>query len=51
MALGMGCLGLNCLVGLWRVGIVARTGKKATFLRDFVNGAVDGVVGGRISGV
>ncbi len=51
LALCIHCLGLNYLTGLRQVGIIARTGEKATVLQDFVNGAVDGVIGGRISRV
>ncbi len=51
MALGVGCLGLSCLPGLWRVGIVARMGEKATVLRDFGDGVGNGFAGGRVGGV
>ncbi len=51
MALGVGCLSLSCLTGLWRVGIVARTGKKATVLYDFGDGVGNDFVGGRVGRV
>ncbi len=51
MASGVGCVGLSCLLGSWRIGIIARTGKKATVLRGFGDGVVNGFVGGRVSRV
>ncbi len=51
MALGSGCLGLSGLVGLRRLGMVARKGEKATVLPDLGDGAIGGYGSGRVGGV
>ncbi len=51
MALGVGCFGLHCMSGSGRVGIFARTGKKATVLRNCGDDVGSGFDGGRVGGV